>query len=343
MKLSPVVRRLTRLRWDFFVVHTGQHYTRSMDSIFLEELRIPRPKYDLGVGSGTHAEQTGRMLIGVEKVIREEKPDVVLVEGDTNTVLAGALSAAKLHVKIGHIEAGLRSFDHRMPEELNRVVVDHVSDFLFAPTLGARRNLLREAVADEKVFVTGNTIVDALEQNLRQSRKREVRAVTFSPHLLCTIHREENVDDAARLKSIFKGLGLVYEKSGVKIVYPMHPRTKKRCREYGIEPPRGTEVIEPLDYFSFLKLESDAQLVLTDSGGVQEEACILRVPCVTVRENTERPETVEVGANVIAGVDPEKIVDSSLRMLDRERNWPNPLGDGHAAEKIVAVLQDHLQ
>lgn len=343
IKMSPVIRELERQGKGYFILHTGQHYTRDMDAVFLEGLKLTQPKYNLGVGSGTHAEETGKMLIGIEEVLKKEGPDVVLVEGDTNTVLAGALAAAKLHIRVGHVEAGLRSFDRRMPEEINRTVADHVSDYLFAPTEGARRNLLREGVPRERVFVTGNTIVDALQQNLKLAKESKNKEVAdFGPHLLCTLHREENVDDPARLRGIFRGLELVHARLGLKIVYPMHPRTRSRCREHGIEPPEGTWVVEPLDYFSFLKLESEASLILTDSGGVQEEACILRVPCVTIRENTERPETVEVGANVVAGVEPEGIVRSALMMIDRKREWPNPFGDGHAAERIVKTLDEKL-
>jgi UDP-N-acetylglucosamine 2-epimerase (non-hydrolysing) len=339
IKMSPVIRELESHRRSYFILHTGQHYTRDMDAVFLEGLKLPQPKYNLGIGSGTHAEETGKMLIGVEEVLLKELPDVVLVEGDTNTVLAGALAAAKLHVKVGHIEAGLRSFDRRMPEEINRVIADHISDYLFAPTEGARGNLLREGIPQDRIFVTGNTIVDALRQNLKLARQSKGKEVAdFGPHLLCTLHREENVDDPARLRGIFRGLELVHAKLGVRIVYPMHPRTRSRCREYDIEPPDGTWVVEPQDYFSFLKLESEAQLILTDSGGVQEEACILKVPCVTIRENTERPETVEAGGNVVAGVEPEGILRSALMMMERKREWPNPFGDGHAAERIVKIL-----
>ncbi len=343
IKMSPIIRELERQEGSYFILHTGQHYTRDMDAVFLEGLKLPQPKYNLGVGSGTHAEETGKMLIGIEEVLMKERPDVVLVEGDTNTVLAGALAAAKLHIRVGHVEAGLRSFDRRMPEEINRTVADHVSDYLFAPTEGARRNLLREGIPEERVFVTGNTIVDALQQNLKLAKESISKEVAdFGPHLLCTLHREENVDDPARLKGIFRGLELVHSKLGVKIVYPMHPRTRSRCREHGIEPPEGTQVVEPLDYFSFLKLESEARLILTDSGGVQEEACILKVPCVTIRENTERPETVEVGANVVAGVEPEGIARAASMMMERRRDWTQPFGDGHAAERIVRILEEKL-
>ncbi len=243
IKLSPIIRELERQKRNYFILHTGQHYTRDMDAVFLEGLKLPQPKYNLGVGSGTHAEETGKMLIRIEEVLMKERPDVVLVEGDTNTVLAASLAAAKLHIKMGHVEAGLRSFYREMPEEINRVVADHVSDYLFAPTENARRNLTREGIEEGNIFVTGNTIVDALRQNLKLAKEMSAREVTdFGPHFLCTLHREENVDDPVRLRGIFRGLELVHAKLGVRIVYPMHPRTRSRCREHGIEPPEGTWV-----------------------------------------------------------------------------------------------------
>jgi len=229
-----------------------------------------------------------------------------------------------------------------MPEEINRVVADHVSDYLFAPTERARRNLIKEGIPEGSIFVTGNTVVDAPRQNLKLAKESTNKEADFGPHLLCTLHREENVDDPARLSSIFRGLELVHARLGVKIVYLMHPRTKSRCREHGIEPPEGTWVTEPLDYFSFLKLESEALLILTDSGGVQEEACILKVPRVTLRYNTERPETIEVSSNVLAGTNPNEIVRRVEDMLNRDRRWPNPFGDGEAGARIVKVLGEQI-
>ena len=342
IKMSPIIRKCEKQRLDYFILHTGQHYSYNLDKIFFEDLEIPEAKYNLDVGSGTHAEETGKMLIGIEKVLKEEKPDVVLVEGDTNTVMAGALAASKLHIKVGHIEAGLRSYDRNMPEEINRVLADHVSDYLFAPTEKAKENLLRKGIEENKIFVTGNTIVDTVYQNLEIARRKVniLNKLNLNPeeYFLVTAHRQENVDVKERLKDILDGLELIYHKFNLPIIYPIHPRTKKKIKEFGLEVPKGIELIEPLGFLEFLLLEANAKLVLTDSGGVQEETCILKVPCVTLRDNTERPETLNVGSNVLAGVNRNKIFEGVKTMLSKERNWNNPFGDGKAGEKIIKVI-----
>jgi UDP-N-acetylglucosamine 2-epimerase (non-hydrolysing) len=342
IKMSPVIRECEKQNLDYFILHTGQHYSYNLDKIFFQELELPEAKNNLDVGSATHAEETGKMLIGIEKVLQEEKPDVVLAEGDTNTVLAGALAASKLHIKVGHVEAGLRSYDRNMPEEINRVLADHVSDYLFAPTEKAKENLLREGIPSEKVFVTGNTIVDAVYQNLEIAKRKVniLNKLNLRPneYLLVTAHRQENVDDKERLKGILDGLELVYNELNLPIIYPIHPRTMKKIREFELEVPKGIKLIEPLGFLEFLQLEANAKLVLTDSGGVQEETCILKVPCVTLRGNTERPETLEVGSNVLAGVNPDKILEGVKIMLSKERNWINPFGDGKAGSWIVEIL-----
>lgn len=342
IKMSPIIRECERLGLDYFVLHTGQHYSYNMDRVFFEQLELPEAKYNLDVGSGSHAEQTGRMLIGIEKVLRREEPDIVLVEGDTNTVLAGALAAVKLGIKVGHVEAGLRSYDRRMPEEINRVLTDHCSDYLFAPTEKSRQILLGEGVAEEKIFVTGNTIVDAVFQNLEISRKTvnilNDLGLDGDEYFVVTVHRQENVDDEKRFRNILQGLEMVHREFGDELIYPIHPRSRKRLEAFGLKP-NGVRLVEPLDYLSFLQLESNAKLVLTDSGGVQEEACILGVPCVTLRDNTERPETLEVGSNVLAGTDPYGIVKKVDFMLNKEKGWPNPFGDGKAGARIVEILR----
>ena len=347
IKMAPIVRQLQEKGLDFFILHTGQHYSYNMDQVFFEQLRLPQPKYNLKVGSGTHAEETGKMMIGIERVLLEEKPDIVLVEGDTNTVLAGALAAVKVGVPVGHVEAGLRSFDRSMPEEVNRVVADHISHLLFAPTEKARENLLKEGIGDEKVYVTGNTIVDAVHENLELAKEGggnnalEGLCVADCEYFLVTVHRQENVDDLRRFKGILDGLNLVQKYFGLPVVYPIHPRSRRRMKEYGLDAGE-IALIEPLDYLSFLLLESRAKLVFTDSGGVQEEACILKVPCVTLRDNTERPETIEVGANILAGTDPKNILEKAKLMINSGRMWPNPFGDGRAAERIVDIIGEWL-
>jgi UDP-N-acetylglucosamine 2-epimerase (non-hydrolysing) len=340
IKMAPVVKELQKRRADFFILHTGQHYSYSLDQVFFEQLKLPAPHYNLESGSGSHAAETAKMLVGIEGVLLEERPGIVLVEGDTNSVLAGALTAAKLDIRVGHVEAGLRSYDRRMPEEINRVLTDHLSDLLFAPTPGAREILLGEGIEDRKIFVTGNTIVDAIFQNLALVEVRgDVLAslkLRQKGYFLVTLHRQENVDDDARFTSILRGLEGLSSELGLPVLYPVHPRAKKRMAELNLEP--HLTLIEPVDYFSFLQLESGARLILTDSGGVQEEACIMGVPCVTLRDNTERPETVAVGANVLAGAAPEKILGCARQMLATERHWQNPFGDGHAGARIVAAV-----
>ncbi|MGB7532382.1 MAG: UDP-N-acetylglucosamine 2-epimerase (non-hydrolyzing) [Halobacteriota archaeon] len=341
IKMSPVIRACEKQGLDYFILHTGQHYSYTMDRVFFEQLELPEAKYNLDVGSGKHGEQTGKILSGVEPVLQKERPDVVLVEGDTNTVLAGALAATKLHIDVGHVEAGLRSYDRRMPEEINRVLTDHCSDYLFAPTETARRILLGEGIPDTKIFVTGNTIVDAVFQNLEiaKDRNNALNDLHLEPknYFLVTAHRQENVDVKERFKGIISGLELVSDEFGLPVIYPIHPRARKMMNHFGLKA-NGIEFIEPVDYLSFLQLESKAKLVLTDSGGVQEETCILEVPCVTLRDNTERPETLEVGSNMLVGTEPEKIFEGVKLMLERENNWENPFGDGKAGKRIVEIL-----
>ena len=339
--MAPVIRAFKRIGEEFFIVHSGQHYSYYLDDVFFEQLRIPKPKYDLGVGSGSHAEQTGKMLIGIERVLIHENPSIVLVQGDTNTTLAGALAAVKLGIPIGHVEAGLRSFDWNMPEEINRRLCDHVSSLLFAPTERAKENLLKEGISSDKVYVTGNTIVDSVYQNLELADQNthilDKFGVKSESYFLVTVHRQENVDNLNRFRRILEGLKLIHEHYGLPVIYPVHPRALKRMREFKLNP-IGLTLIEPVDYLAFLKLEKEAKLILTDSGGVQEEACILGVPCVTLSDNTERPETLDVGANILAGTYPESILEKVGIMLERRRDWVNPFGDGRAGERIVNIL-----
>jgi len=345
IKFSPIIRVCESLGLDYFILHTGQHYSYSMNKVFFRQLELLEAKYNLDVGSGSHGEQTGKMLIGIEKVLCEEAPDVVLVEGDTNTVLAGALAAVKLGISVGHVEAGLRSYDRRMPEETNRVLADHCSDLLFAPTEKSRRILLGEGISEDKVFVTGNTIVDAVYQNVEISKRKgsvhDRLGIDDGGYFLATVHRQENVDDEKKFRGILKGLEMVQEEFGFPVVYPIHPRAKKQLKVFDVQV-NDIKVIEPVDYLSFLQLESNAKLVLTDSGGVQEEACILGVPCVTLRFNTERPETLDVGSNVLAGTDPYLIVEKADLMLNRKNCWENPFGDGKAGERIIQVLREKI-
>ena len=340
IKMSPIIRNCESLGLDYFILHTGQHYSYTMDSVFFEQLELPDAKYNLDVGSGSHAEQTGKMLIGIEKILQREKPDVVLVEGDTNTVLAGAIAAVKIGLPVGHVEAGLRSFDMNMPEEINRILADHSSNYLFAPTQKSRQILIGEGIDEEKIFVTGNTIVDAVFQNMELcKRKKNVLNnlnLECGNYILVTAHRQENVDDKTRFRGIIEGLEKTRE-LGFDIIYPIHPRARKNLNRFKLEL-NCVRLIEPLDYLSFLQLESNARLVLTDSSGVQEEVCIMGVPCVTLRDNTERPETIDVGANVLAGSNPSAIVGKVKLMLNHNACWENPFGDGTAGEQIIQLL-----
>jgi UDP-N-acetylglucosamine 2-epimerase (non-hydrolysing) len=342
IKFSPIIRECARRGVDYFIVHTGQHYSYGMDRVFFEQLELPAPKHKLEVGSGTHGAQTGTMLMGIENVLVQEQPDVVLVQGDTNTTLAGALAAAKLGVTVGHVEAGLRSYDRGMPEEMNRILADHCADVLFAPTEHARQTLLGEGIPDEKILVTGNTVVDALYQNLEiaDRTRRVVTDLALQPkgYFLATVHRQENVDHHARFASILDALEQAGREFGVPVVYPVHPRSRKQMAAFGLQP-GGLRLIDPVDFLSFLQLEQHAQLVLTDSGGVQEEACVLRVPCLTLRDSTERPETVAVGSNVVTGTDPGKILEGARTMVHRANGWVNPFGDGRAGVRILAGLE----
>jgi UDP-N-acetylglucosamine 2-epimerase (non-hydrolysing) len=340
VKFSPIIRECQRLNFDYFILHTGQHYSYNLDRVFFEQLSLPPADWNLEVGSGTHGKQTGQMLAGVEAVLKREGADVVLVEGDTNTVLAGALAAVKLGVKVGHVEAGLRSYDRRMPEEINRVLADHCSDYLFAPTELSQKNLLHEGIDEGKVFAVGNTVVDALRQNLQIANSKSnvlpSLGLNDGKFVLATLHRQENVDDKPRFTRLIEALKKIQAELSVPLIYPIHPRAKKQLAAFGLNA-GDVRLVDPLDYFGFLQLESKAMLVLTDSGGVQEETCVLGVPCVTLRDNTERPETLDVGANVLAGTEPNEILAAAKASVGKT-GWANPFGDGKAAPRIVRTL-----
>ena len=339
IKMSPVIRECERCGFEYYILHTGQHYSYEMDRIFFDQLQLPAAKYNLDVGSGLHGAQTGKMLAGIEQILMQDTPDVVLVQGDTNTVLAGALAAAKLHIKVGHVEAGLRSFDRTMPEEINRIMADHISDYLFAPTATSKQHLLAEGIPEDKIFITGNTVVDAVYQNL------EISKLTADPlkdmdlqekgYFLTTVHRAENTDNKTRLSAILEGFGQVSDEFHLPIIFPAHPRTVKMIHAFNLPIPEGVRIIDPVGYLEFLQLESGARLILTDSGGLQEEACILGVPCVTLRDNTERPETVDVGANIIAG---KNIIAGVRQMMQAGSDWKNPYGEGDAGKIMIDEL-----
>ena len=342
IKLSPVIRACQETDTPFRLIHTGQHYGREVDAAFFEELDLPRADVALEVGSAPHGEQTGRMLIALEREMLANRPRCVVVQGDTNSVLAGALAAAKLHVPVAHVEAGLRSYDRRMPEELNRVVADHLSSYLFCPTEKAQRIALGEGIPREKVHLVGNTIVDAVRRmetcGGATAGILERFGVAEGEFMFLTAHRPENVDHKERFAALAESVAAVAERYHVAVLFPVHPRTRVRIARFEIDFGERVILAEPVGFRESIFLQRKSLLVLTDSGGIQEEACILRAPCVTLRDNTERPETVEVGANVLAGVERGRVMDAAERMIAALRNWPCPFGDGRSGERILAAL-----
>lgn len=342
IKLAPVIRACEARDIPYIIAHSGQHYSEELDTVFFEQLELPTPEYNLQVGSQSHGHQTGEMMVGIEDIVQFESPDVVLVQGDTNTVLAGAATVGKMDPELGHIEAGLRSFDREMPEEQNRIVADHLADYLFAPTETSADLLKREGLDDDRIHVTGNTVVDAVHQNVELAADRSTVLTDLDlthPFGVMTAHRAENVDDAARFAALLDGVDRAATELGIEFVYPVHPRAENRIEEFGLTIPGGVRLVEPLDYLDFLLLEQEASLILTDSGGVQEEACILGTPCVTIRDSTERPETLDVGANHLAGVEAATIRAGAVAMAKVSPEWENPFGDGAAAERIVEIIR----
>lgn len=345
IKLAPIIRECEGRGIDYFILHTNQHYSPSLDQVFFDELKLPQPKYNLDVSAESlHGAMVGKMLIGIEQVLLSEQPTWVLVQGDTNTVLAGAIAASKLGINLGHVEAGLRSYDRTMPEELNRTITDHLSDLLFCPTGLSAKIAIGEGIVPKQVVVTGNTIVDATMQHLQLAQTAKLPKQIPSKYFLLTLHRPSNVDDKESLREIISALESVAKKYQTPIFFPAHPRTTKQLARYHLAPnPQLIQVVEPVGYLAMLKLEQQAALILTDSGGVQEEACILQIPCVTIRNNTERPETVKVGANIVAGTHPASIMAAATKMLAVRTDWSHPFGTGTAAKQILdAILKAHV-
>lgn len=367
IKLAPILKAIekhNRNSKDKFVkeilIHTGQHYDYEMSGVFFDKLGLKSPDYHLGVGSGTHGSQTGRMLEEIETVLIEEKPDLVIVYGDTNSTLAGALAAAKLHIPVAHVEAGLRSFNREMPEEINRILTDHVSDFLFCPTETAVENLRKEGffniINNGKLLHnhldlnnlpyqrplainTGDVMYDAvlIYLNLAEKESKILQDLNLKPnnYALATIHRAENTDEPERLKAIFAGLEAIVQ-NGIPVILPLHPRTHKQASAMKLFSD-GVRVMEPVSYLDMLLLEKNAKVILTDSGGVQKEAFFFSVPCVTLREETEWIEMVETGWNVLVGCDPERICRTALE-AKKGIEPIKPYGEGNAAQKIISFL-----
>jgi UDP-N-acetylglucosamine 2-epimerase (non-hydrolysing) len=341
IKMAPLVRACSERGVPYLLLHTGQHYSYDMDGVFFEELGLPQPHTNLEVGSGTQAYQIGAIITGITPIYEVEKPDWVLVEGDTNSVLAAGLAAHKLGLKVGHVEAGLRSYDRTMPEEVNRLLTDQLSDHLYAPTERSSGILRGEGLPPERIFVTGNTVVDELMLQRARAEARDTLArfgVEPKRYALATVHRAENTNDESRLRSIVRGLEGAASATGLEILCAVHPRTTQRMESIGLAWGNGVRALPPLPYLDFLALHAKAALTLSDSGGLQEEACCLGVPCVTLRDNTERPESVDVGANVLVGADADAIVNGARTMLGRAGGWKNPFGDGRAAHHILDAL-----
>lgn len=349
IKMAPLVDQLNIKNIPHYVLHTGQHYSYEMDRKIMADVGLTDPDYSITRPENcvSHAEQTAYMLVEIEKVLLKDRPDILLVCGDANTNLAGALAARKIHIKVGHVESGLRSYDWRMPEEHNRIIIDHISEYLFSPTREAKARLLEDGVQGE-IFIVGNTIVDATIKNSEAAlltKKDFVQGNTDgNPFILLTLHREENVDVQEILYSILIAIQEISQHEDVNILFPVHPRTRKRLIEFEMDEWLSSfkqlSIISPLGYFEFLALLNSAKLVMTDSGGIQEEACIIRTPCITLRDNTERQETVAVGANRIAGTKTEEILAAFKHIKNENYQVPkyeNPYGDGETSRRIIEV------
>jgi len=337
MKVAPVMNALkTRKHVVQTLVHTGQHYDANMSDVFFEQLGIAAPDVNLAVGSGTHARQTAEIMTRFEPVLLDREPDIALVYGDVNSTVATALVCAKLGVRVGHVEAGLRSFDRTMPEEINRLVTDQLADMLFTPSEDGDFNLQKEGIPAERIFRVGNVMIDSLVKLLPAAQRQNQNSL-LEHYALVTLHRPANVDDGAVLKRILQSLLEVSQ--DLSVIFPAHPRTRKRIADFGLHADQ-LQILDPLSYLEFLAMQSRATVVITDSGGVQEETTYLGVPCLTLRENTERPVTVSLGTNVLVGRDSDKLRSELSRVLagQAKKGTIPPLWDGHAGERIAALV-----
>ncbi len=348
MKIAPVFREMQRRSAEFeaLIVHTGQHYDEKMSDAFFDDLEIPRPDIDLNIGSASHAVQTAGIMLAFEPVVLDQRPDWVVVVGDVNSTIACALVCSKLGVKVAHVEAGLRSFDRTMPEEINRILTDSISDLLLTPSRDGNKNLSNEGIPENKIRLVGNVMIDSLFHHLEIAKKspiREVLRLVDKNYGVLTLHRPSNVDERDTLAPLVETLIEISQR--IPIVFPAHPRTAFKIDEFGFSESiadSGVKLIEPLGYLDFLNLMSHSKLVLTDSGGLQEESTTLGIPCLTLRENTERPITIEMGTNVLVGTNPDKIKQTAYEILENpdfraEAKVP-PLWDGKTAGRICDAL-----
>jgi len=370
MKIAPIIEQLKiknknlKAELKHVLVHTGQHYDEEMSKSFFEDLNLPKPDINLGVGSASHAVQTAKIMIEFEKVCLRERPDLIIVVGDVNSTIACALVASKLGIKIAHIEAGLRSFDRAMPEEINRVLTDAISDYLFTTCEDANENLRKEGIPEEKIYFVGNVMIDTLLRYKERAKKSKIleklglnKDLQVRSYALLTLHRPSNVDNRETFINILKALKDVSEK--IPIIFPAHPRTQRQIKSFGLEKyfnfvniesnscvniENSINLLDPLSYLDFLNLMANAKFVLTDSGGIQEETTILNIPCLTLRENTERPVTLKEGTNTIVGSNPEKIISKSMDILNGKKKIGRipKLWDGKAAERIINILIEKL-
>jgi UDP-N-acetylglucosamine 2-epimerase (non-hydrolysing) len=347
MKIAPIQREMEkRNNLEPLIIHTGQHYDDKMSKLFFDDLELPRPARYLQIGSDSHARQTARIMIEFEKVVEEERPDLVLVVGDVNSTAACSLVAAKMGIKIAHVEAGLRSFDRTMPEEINRMVTDTLSDYLFVTEKSGLENLRKEGIPDEKIFFTGNVMIDSLVYFLEKAKKSVVLNqlnLSGNDYALVTLHRPSNVDVRENFENLLKAFSEI--ESDLKIVFPIHPRSRKMLANFGLDikisAMKNLILLDPIGYLDFMKLMQNAKLVLTDSGGIQEETTYLGIPCITLRENTERPVTIELGTNILVGSDSERVISEAKKIINGQskRGQVPELWDGKAAERIVSVVE----
>ena len=343
IKLFPIIEVFLKKKIHFKIIHTGQHYSSKLSDTFIKQLKLPANKMiNLNVGSGNHGSQTALMIMRIEEYLKKFKEiRGVIVYGDTNSALAGALVSSKMpNIKLIHLEAGLRSFDKDMPEELNRRLIDHSSDLLLCPTLMSKKYLLKEGISPKKIFVTGNTVSDAIKSNLTQKHLSS-KNNSLEKYIVLTIHREENTRNLNNLKKILEIMCKISKKTKYKIIFPTHPKTKKILNRISYDK-KKIESIEPMDYFSFLNLIKKSKLIVSDSGGVQEEACILKVPLITIRNSTERPETLEIGCNILSKLQDNMVYKHAMKILNRNIKWKNPYGNGNAALKSYNIIKDFL-
>ncbi len=348
MKIAPIYFALkSEQEFEPILIHTGQHYDKNLSEIFFTELGLPKPDIYLGVGSGTHGEQTSRIMIEFEKVLFKENPDLVMVAGDVNSTIACALDSVKLHIPVAHLEAGLRSYDRQMPEEINRVLTDSISDILFTPSYNASENLKKEGVSDKKIFFVGNAMIDSLKKYESIAEKSDVLErfnLSKKNYALITLHRPSNVDNKESFEKIIKAFEVIEKR--IKLIFPIHPRSRKQIERFSLmahfNDMKNFQLIDPIGYLDFLKLEKYAKFVLTDSGGIQEETTVFGVSCLTIRKNTERPITIRQGTNQLVGTDTQKIIKTANSIIDgycKKGNIPN-FWDGKTANRVVEVLKN---